>query len=166
MRFLNAKDMDNESNAAQSVSLREVSEDDLITFFENQLDPDALCMEGFPSRDRDAHMAHWHRILADDSVVAATILFDDRVAGDIVSWENDGEREVGYWIGKSFWGKGIATAALDQFLDDWNAPPLRAHVAKQNVGSLRVLEKCGFTIVSESEIGGVDELVLLLAGQN
>lgn len=161
---MNAKAVDGRSNAAQSVSLREVSENDLETFFEYQLDPDALHMARFPPRDRDAHMAHWHRILADDSVTAATIVFDGAVAGDIVSWDNEGDREVGYWIGRSFWGKGIGTAALEQFLDGFDGPPLRAHVARHNVGSLRVLEKCGFEIVGESKSGGVDELVLLLAG--
>lgn len=150
------------SNAAQSVSLREVLEDDLETFFEHQLDPDALRMAAFPSRDRDAHMAHWHRILAGDSGTEATVLFEGSVAGYIVSWDNEGEREVGYWIGKSFWGKGIGTAALAHFLNDLDGPPLRAHVAKHNVGSLRVLEKCGFTIAGESKLGGVDELILVL----
>ncbi|MFN8426694.1 MAG: GNAT family N-acetyltransferase [Anaerolineales bacterium] len=30
-------------------------------------------------------------------------------AGSIGSWDMEGKREVGYWIGKEFWGKGIAT---------------------------------------------------------
>ncbi|MDQ3660597.1 MAG: GNAT family N-acetyltransferase [Actinomycetota bacterium] len=45
-----------------------------------------------------------------------------------------------------------------------DGPPLRAHVAKHNVGSLRVLEKCGFKIVGESAHGNIDELILLLEG--
>jgi RimJ/RimL family protein N-acetyltransferase len=118
----------------------------------------------FSPRDREAHNAHWHRILADDSVTAATIVFDGLVAGDIVSWDNEGEREVGYWIGRSFWGQGIATAALSQFLEHLDRRPLRAHVAKHNVGSLRVLEKCGFTIVAEGKQGDVDELILFREG--
>lgn len=146
----------------QRVSLREVREEDLETFFENQLDPEALRMAEFPSRDRDAHTAHWRRILADGSVIAATVLFDGVVAGDIVSWEQDGRREIGYWIGRSFWGRGIATAALEQFVDNRDGPPLHAHVAKHNVGSLRVLEKCGFIVVGESKDGDVDELILFL----
>ena len=150
--------------AAQRVFLREVRENDLVTFFENQLDPESLRMVMFSSRDREAHKAHWHRILADDSVTAATIVFDGFVAGDIVSWDNEGEREVGYWIGRSFWGQGIATAALSQFLEHLDRGPLHAHVAKHNVGSLRVLEKCGFTIVGESNHGDVDELILFREG--
>jgi RimJ/RimL family protein N-acetyltransferase len=160
------KALDCQSNAGLRVCLREVLEEDLELFFENQLDPDALCMTGFPSRDRDAHMAHWHRILADPSVTAATVLFDGEVAGDIVSWDNDGERELGYWIGRSFWGRGIATSALKEFLEQCDGPPLRAHVTKRNAGSLRVLEKCGFVIVGEGRFGGVDEVVLFLAGQD
>jgi RimJ/RimL family protein N-acetyltransferase len=156
--------IDAATNAAQRVSLREVRENDLVIFFENQLDPESLRMVMFSSRDREAHKAHWHRILADDSVTAATIVFDGLVAGDIVSWDNEGEREVGYWIGRSFWGQGIATAALSQFLEHLDRRPLRAHVAKHNVGSLRVLEKCGFTIVGESNQGDVDELILFREG--
>ena len=121
-------------------------------------------MAAFPSRDRDAFRAHWHKILADDSVTAATIVFDGFVAGDIVSWDNEGEREVNYWIGRSFWGQGIATAALSQFLEHLDRRPLRAHVAKHNLGSLRVLGKCGFTIVGESKHDDVDELILFREG--
>ena len=152
------------SNAAQSVSLRAVLEADLQTLFEYQLDPESLRMAAFPSRDRDAFIAHWHKILADASVTAATVLFNGVVAGDIVSWEQDGEREVGYWIGRTYWGKGIATAALSQFLEHLDRRPLRAHVAKHNVASLRVLEKCGFTIVGESKHDDVDELILFREG--
>ena len=148
------------SRDSLSVSLREVLEADLQTLFEYQLDPESLRMAAFPSRDRNAFMAHWHKILADASVTAATVLFNGVVAGDIVSWEQDGEREVGYWIGRTYWGKGIATEALSQFLEHLDGPPLSAHVAKHNVGSLRVLEKCGFTIVGEGKHGDVDELIL------
>ena len=92
-------------------------------------------------------MAHWAKIMADQSVILKTIVFDAQEAGNIVSWEQDGEREVGYWLGREFWGKGIATQALSEFLDLVKTRPLVAHVAKQNIGSQRVLEKCGFNFV-------------------
>jgi RimJ/RimL family protein N-acetyltransferase len=38
------------------------------------------------------------------------------MAGTIGSWGESGEREVTYWIGRSYWGKGIATDALTAFL--------------------------------------------------
>jgi RimJ/RimL family protein N-acetyltransferase len=140
------------------VVLREVADDDLPIFFEHQLDPDATAMAAFPSRDREAFMKHWARILSDDSAVVRTILFGEQVAGNVVSWQAEDERLVGYWIGRKHWGKGIATAALAAFLNVVDPRPLHARVATHNIGSIRVLEKCGFARDSESH----DELVLRL----
>ncbi len=74
------------------------------------------------------------------------------MAGNVVSFELAGTRNVGYWIGRQYWGKGIATTALAAFLDQVQARPLYAHVAKHNRASLRVLEKCGFTIFGEDRV--------------
>jgi RimJ/RimL family protein N-acetyltransferase len=131
--------------------LREVKEDDLPVFFEHQLDPDATRMAAFPPRDRNAFMAHWTRILADETVIKKTILFDGDVAGNVVSFVRSGEREVGYWIGKNYWGRGVATQALSEFLDHIETRPLYGHVARHNVASIRVLEKCGFRISGEEQ---------------
>ena len=113
-------------------------------------------------------MAHWARIMADNTVVLKTILFDGHVAGNVVSFERFGEREVGYWIGRQYWGKGVATRALSEFLGHETTRPLYARVAKHNVASLRVLEKCGFTIsghdTAPADTGGeeVEEVILKL----
>ncbi len=97
-------------------------------------------------------MAHWTKILADETVTERTILFGGRVAGNVVSFENSGERKVGYWIGREHWGNGVATEALSQFLAHVEVRrPLHAAVAKHNAGSIRVLEKCGFTVVGEED---------------
>ena len=133
------------------ILLRDVTEDDFAIFFEHQLDPDATRMAAFPARDRDAFIAHWARILSNDTIIKKTILFDGQVAGNVVCFGQAGEREVGYWLGKPYWGKGIATSALSQFLGHVQARPLYAHVAKHNVASLRVLQKCGFTITGEDK---------------
>ena len=77
---------------------------------------------------------------------------DGEVAGYILSWEMEGEREVGYWLGKEYWGKGIATQALAEYVSIVNIRPLMAHVARHNIGSRRVLEKCGFTVIGEDKI--------------
>lgn len=127
------------------------------------MDADATYMAAFPSRDREAHMGHWHKLMSDEGVATRTVLFNGRVAGNVVSWEQDGERRVGYWIGKSHWGKGVATAALSQFLKVVTTRPLYGYVAKHNVGSIRVLERCGFTIDREYPGPDVDEVVLILA---
>ena len=123
----------------------------------------------FPSRDREAFDAHWRRLLSDDTLAKRTIVDDEgRVAGNIGCWEQDGQRLVGYWIGKEFWGRGLATRAVAEFVQELPRP-LHAWVATSNAGSIRVLEKCGFVqVASRSEhdekLGRpVDELLFELA---
>jgi RimJ/RimL family protein N-acetyltransferase len=124
--------------------LREVREEDLPIFFEHQRDPEAVRMAVFPSRDLEAFMAHWRKIMADAAVLLRTVEVEGLVAGNVVSFMRGGEREVGYWIGREFWGRGIATRALEAFLLEERTRPLFAGAATGNVASLRVLEKCGF----------------------
>jgi len=130
----------------EAVVLRPVAESDLAVFFEHQRDPQSVAMAAFPSREREAHMAHWAKIMADRSNLLRTILYDGQVAGNIVCWDGTDGREVGYWVGREFWGQGIATRALTLFLDEFEVRPLYAHVARHNVASRRVLEKCGFIV--------------------
>jgi RimJ/RimL family protein N-acetyltransferase len=145
------------------VRLRDVRDDDLPTLFEHQTDPEANRMANFEARDRNAFMAHWAKILRDNSVVVRTIDVEGRVAGNIVSWEHDGERDIGYWIGHDHWGKGVATAALTAFLVELDTRPLHAHVAAHNTGSIRVLEKCGFERSGEERLPvNVDKVQELL----
>ena len=129
------------------IRLRDVEAADLPVFFEQQLDPDAVRMAAFPSRERAAFDAHWaDNVLGDETVVKKTIVFDGEVAGYVVCFERSGRLLVGYWIGKRYWGRGIATRALSEFLRLVGTRPLYASVAKQNAGSIRVLEKSGFRI--------------------
>jgi RimJ/RimL family protein N-acetyltransferase len=153
------------------VELRDVIESDLPIFYEQQRDPEAAQMAAFPSRSRNGFMSHWTKIMVDPSVMIKTILFDGQVAGNIVCFEQLGEREVGYWLGKEYWGQGVATKALEEFLKQIETRPLLAHVAKHNIASRRVLEKCGFVVASEdrffSQILGddIEEYILILHPQ-
>lgn len=131
--------------------LREVRESDIEAFYEYQADPDAAQMAAFTPRDRDAAYARWHDILANDTITARAIVVGDEVAGHVVSWSEEGHREVGYWIGRPFWGRGIATAALRDFLDIVTERPLEAWVSPGNIGSIRVLEKNGFAFDRDEE---------------
>lgn len=133
------------------VALRDVTDGDLPIFFEQQREPDANRMAAFPARDEAAFVAHWARILHDEANIIKTILFGGQVAGNIVSFEQSGRRQVGYWLGKAYWGRGIATQALSMFLRVVEARPLYAYVARHNMASVRVLEKCGFTLCGEDE---------------
>ena len=145
-----------------AVALRDVLDDDLPLLFEHQLDPDATAMAAFPARDRDAFMAHWARIRLDKTVIVRSVLCEGQVVGNVVSWEHAGERLVGYWICKAHWGQGIASTALGAFLGEVSIRPLHARVAKHNVASKRVLEKCGFEVSGEATDGDVEEFLLVL----
>ena len=127
--------------------LRDVEPSDVDVFFEHQSDPEATAMAVFPARDREAFDAHWRRLLADDSLVTRTIVVDGTVAGNIGCWTQDGLRLVGYWVGRGFWGRGLATTALAELAAEVPGRPLHAWVAASNMGSIRVLEKCGFVEV-------------------
>jgi RimJ/RimL family protein N-acetyltransferase len=139
------------------VQLRDVEPSDLPLFFEHQRDPIAVAMVAFQSRDRAAFDQHWAKLLADDSLLKKTIVVvsavsaENQVAGNIGSWTADGKRQVGYWIDRAFWGRGVATEALSAFLRLEQTRPLHAGVAKHNVASIRVLQKCGFKITSVEE---------------
>lgn len=138
---------------SNEIRLRNIRPDDLPIFFEHQLDADATRMAGFPSRDRAAFDAHWaNNIFGNSTAVTRTILLDGEVAGNIGSWQQDDLRLVGYWIGKEYWGRGVATEALALFLRIVTSRPLYAHVVKHNVASIRVLEKCGFRREREERI--------------
>lgn len=137
------------------ISLRDVVQVDLVIFFEHQLDSDANQMAAFTREDpsdRIAFTEHWNRIMDDPEVIIKTIISDEEIAGYILSYAEEDVPEVNYWIGKRFWGQGNATQALSAILARVNRTrPIYARVAKDNLGSLRVLQKCGFAITSEDK---------------
>jgi RimJ/RimL family protein N-acetyltransferase len=145
---------------APQVRIRPVEDDDLPIFLAHQDDPVAAAMAAFPTRAPDVFYEHWAKIRADPLNYTRTIVADDEVVGDIVSWLDAGGRQVGYWIGREQWGKGYATAALRLLLEEIADRPITAHVAVHNIGSQRVVEKCGFVQVGgEVAADGVDEVI-------
>lgn len=152
-----------------TVRLRCVERSDLPKLFEFQLDLEANRMAFTHPRRAEEFDTHWDNILADSSVVARAILADDVFAGCISCFQCDGLDSIGYWIGKDFWNKGVATQALQQFLAEVPVRPLHSRVAATNVGSLRVLQKCGFRFVrhewspATDRYIACDEAVLQLA---
>jgi RimJ/RimL family protein N-acetyltransferase len=150
-----------------TVRLRPVVESDLEAFYEQQADLESIAMAALPARSREEHFPHWRKVLTEDTTLVRTIEVDGENAGHIVSFLRDGvgDPEVGYWIARAHWGRGVASAALEQFLALEPRRPLVAHVATHNPASRRVLEKCGFTFEAEKRdpLGdGVDEWHLRL----
>jgi RimJ/RimL family protein N-acetyltransferase len=153
---------------ADGVTLREVLPGDLPIFFRNQQDPAASELAAFPVRSWDDFLRlRKQQLLGDRTTLESTVLAaDGGVAGHILSWQQDGQRFLGYWLGREHWGKGIATAALRLFLQVDQHRPLHAHVALHNVASQRVLEKCGLRRVGgpERAADGVQEYLYRMDG--
>ena len=152
-------------------ALREVRDEDLAVLFEQWADPVAAQMAAFTApdhMDRNAFERRLSRSRADETVIARVIIVDGEVAGTIASWGDPDEREVTYWIGRAYWGKGIATGALEAFLTVDPSRPLHARVASDNVASRRVLEKCGFRVIAtersfaDARSAEIEEFVLRL----
>ena len=155
----------------ETVVLRDVIDTDFPLFFAHQQDPVAIRMAAFTAKDpadREAFTAHWARILADDAVVIRTVLVNGQVAGHVSKYETLGEPEVTYWLGREYWGRGLATQALSEFLRVLKTRPVYARVVQDNAASRRVLEKCGFTACGSGRdfANGrgeeVDEIILRL----
>jgi RimJ/RimL family protein N-acetyltransferase len=145
--------------------LRDVREQDLPIFFAQQCEPEAQRMAAFQPREHDAFMLHWRtKVIGDPNARKRAIVVDGCVAGNIGSWDAGGKRLVGYWIGRDYWGRGIGTAALSEFLCEETTRPLCAYVAVQNRGSIRILQKCGFRQIggARSEYDRVEEYLFQL----
>lgn len=133
-------------------------------FYEQQLDPVATEMAAFPSREWPVFEAHWKRIRLESTNVTRTIVVNGEVAGNIGSFVVDDQRFVGYWLGRPYWGRGVATRAVGAFLVDVAFRPLFAHVADHNAGSRRVLEKNGFLLIGQHRsvsTGALPEIIEL-----
>lgn len=133
----------------ERVTLREVEPADLDAFFVHQLDPEANRLAAFVGKnphDRAAFDAHWQRNLNSPANTNRTIVAGGQVVGHIACYPQGADPEVTYWIGREFWGRGVATHALQQMLRLVTARPMLARVATDNLGSLKVLQKCGFKI--------------------
>jgi RimJ/RimL family protein N-acetyltransferase len=133
------------------VTLRPVEPSDLPVLYEHQRDPVAIALAGVGGRDQAAFDEHWDKILADPQSLIRTVVVEGEVAGHVLSFERNGRREVGYWIGRDHWGRGVATAALVAFLGEERTRPLHAGVEPANGASLRVLEKRGFAVCGEDD---------------
>jgi RimJ/RimL family protein N-acetyltransferase len=138
----------------ERITIREVESSDLETFYEHQLDPEAIRMAAFVSKDpkdKIAFEAHWDKILHSSQNTTRTIVAEGRVAGHISSYPDGDHLEVTYWLGREFWGGGIATQALNRMLHLVVARPVFARAATDNIGSIRVLQKCGFKIIGKNK---------------
>ena len=134
--------------------LRQTEVGDLDLLFQFQLDKEGGYLAAFMPQDpsdKSAYLKKHTTLLRDPTVNSQTILLGDRIVGSIARFVMEGDAEITYWIDRQFWGKGIATEALSQFLTLETTMPLFARVAFDNFGSQRILEKCGFVKVGSDK---------------
>lgn len=133
------------------INLRDLVDEDLIIFFNQQNDAEASRIAAFTSKDptdKNAFMERWGKIRADSSLIVKTILYGREVAGHVLVHNWFGDPEISYWIGREFWNKGIASKALAKFLQIVKTRPLFARVVHDNTASIKVLERSGFKKIS------------------
>jgi RimJ/RimL family protein N-acetyltransferase len=84
---------------------------------------------------------HWTIRTADGALIGACG-FDGFQVG------KSHRAEIGYWLAKPFWGRGLMTAVVQRLcrfaFDNFGLTKITAHVFAHNPASARVLEKCSF----------------------
>ena len=137
-----------------SITLRETEVNDLDALFTFQSDEEAGYMAAFVNenwQDKDAYLAKWKRLLADETIKIRTIVVDNKVVGSVLIWQLMGEPQISYGVGKEFWNKGIVTNAVQQFLAIFPDRPLYGRAAFDNVASIKIMTKCGFKKINEEQ---------------
>jgi len=154
-----------------SVTLRPIEQVDLPVFFEHQQHKPAQFMAAFVHEDmtdRKQFEAHWAKLMSSDTVLKYSVEVDGKLVGHIMSFEMVGDREITCWIDHHYWGKGIATAAIELFIEIESTRPLHGRAAKDNIASIRSMEKCGFVLVAHERGFAhgrgkeIDEVVMVL----
>jgi RimJ/RimL family protein N-acetyltransferase len=139
------------------ITLRPILESDLPIFFAHQQHQPARHMAAFmpceDADDRGDFDFHWANLMRSDTILKRSIEADGQLVGHIMSFgipnDQDGvEREITYWIDHHHWGRGIAGEALSQFLTIETTRPLFGRAAKDNVASIRLMERCGFRLIA------------------
>ena len=156
-----------------TIALREVEDADLDILFDQMRDPEAVHMAAFTAKDpndRAAFDAHMRKVRTLPENLVRAVTLDKEFVGTVGSFIIDGETEVTYWINRRYWGRGIATRALELLLEIETTRPLHARAASDNPGSLRVLAKVGFVQIgtemafANARGDEIEETILLLEG--
>jgi RimJ/RimL family protein N-acetyltransferase len=133
------------------VELRPMLDADKAGIFAFQSDPASCRMAVVNARDQAGFDAFWAKVTSDPAIVSRSIYVDGTLAGSMSVFTMEGERMLGYWIDRGWWGRGVASRAVEAFLADVKERPIVAHVADSNVGSIKVLERNGFVLESTEE---------------
>jgi RimJ/RimL family protein N-acetyltransferase len=123
-----------------------------LTVLANDWEVARFLRDRFPHPYTIDHARRWLALNAHPHSTNFSIEVDGEYAGEIGYERFDAERrytaEIGYWLGRKYWGRGIATAALGAVtklaFEREDIVRLIAGAFSNNPRSQRVLEKCGF----------------------
>lgn len=140
-----------EPRTVSRVELRPVRREDLPVLYAHETDADAAAQAGVKPRDEASFYALWERILADESVTERAVLADDKLAGRAACFPSNGRLELGCWIGREFWGLGVASRAMGLLLDIVDERPVYGQIQAGNTASIRMTERLGFEKIGEAD---------------
>ena len=146
------------------IELDQITESDIFDLVDQIGDEEIaknVLMVPIPYKLSDAHfwIEHVHKRIQElGSHNDWCIRYNGQLIGGIsLHYPNDVEdpnnTEVGYWLGKAYWGHGIMTKTLNRFVatvfEETSIELLKAPVFSSNLASQRVLQKCGFKRIKE-----------------
>ena len=88
-------------------------------------------------------------LISDSNQFALNIFLNNKLIGGVsLTLDDDNYYDLGYWIGKDYWGKGYATESskklLEYVLDKLDLPKIKSGYFVGNSASGNVLKKLGF----------------------
>src|SRR5262245_5885928 len=101
----------------ESITIREVESSDLETFYEHQVDPEAIRMAAFvceDPKDKVAFDAHWDKILNSSQNITRTVVAQGQVAGYMACYPHGENMEVNLLAWKGGLGKRISDSSAQQ----------------------------------------------------
>ena len=130
-----------------NITLTKTEKVDLNTLFQFQIDKEGIYLAAFTPKepnDKNAYIEKYSKFLVDPTINMQTIKVNNEIVGSISKFIMENKAEITYWIDRKFWGQGIATNALKNFLKMELTRPIFGRVAFDNFASQKVLEKCNF----------------------
>lgn len=144
--------------------LRRWEESDAESMFEYAVDPDVGLIAGWPPhKSIDDSLYVIKNVLNGAEAYAVCLKEDNKAIGAIElklnghtdMTERDDECELGYWLAKPFWGRGIMPEAAKELIrhgfEDIGMTKIWVGYYDGNIKSKRVQEKCGFRYQWRSE---------------
>ncbi len=144
--------------------LRKWEESDAEDLFKYAKDPDVGPIAGWPAHQSVEESLNVIKNVFNGREVYAICLKEDdkaigaielKLKGNTDLTDRDDECELGFWLGKPFWGQGIMPEAVREMLrrgfEDCGMNKIWCAYYEGNEKSKRVQEKCGFTFQWRSE---------------